>query len=417
MGEYHVYGGKRLFGELAIVGGKNAALPILAAAVLGKKSIIHNCPKISDTFCTMEILTKLGCDVNFEGRTAVVDTGGLDTFVLPQEYMAKMRSSIIFAGGLLGRFGQAIISPPGGCKLGERPIALHLDAFQQLGAKIWTKDGLIHIKASRLEGAKIPLSFPSVGATQNAMLAAVLARGTTVIKNAAKEPEIVDLQDFLNTMGAKVSGAGSSCLIIEGVKELQDAEYTIMPDRIVAGTYLTAATITGGEIRLTDVPNKGIRPITDLLKETGAQIWEEDNSITLSAKGRPRALRQVVTGPHPAFPTDMQPQLTALLATADGSSFINERVFESRDKHIGQLRIMGANISNRDKQNFHILGVNQLQGATVRAHDLRSGAALILAGLGAEGETVVQDCTHIRRGYEAIDKDLRVLGAEIKAES
>ena len=413
MGEYRITGGIGLKGEVTIGGGKNAVLPILAAAVLGKKSIIHNCPKISDTYCTIGILKELGCDVSFEDNTITVDAGGIKFWQLPAAHAAKMRSSIIFAGGLLGRFGQAAVHYPGGCHLGKRPIDLHLEAFKQLGAKIVEEDA-IYVRADKLAGAKIHLKCPSVGATQNAMLAAVLAEGTTVIQNAAREPEIVDLQKFLRAGGAKVMGAGGPVIVIEGVKELGDVEHTIMPDRIVAGTYLAAAAITGGHIRVNKINHEDIRPITIYLARAGCLVAEEKNSAVLSAPNRLQALGHIVTGPHPDFPTDMQPQFAALMAAAEGKSVISEKVFESRDKHVAELAKMGANIHNTGGTRFHITGVNRLHGGIVRAHDLRCGAALIMAGLAAEGKTIVKDSIHVERGYEAIERDLQALGADVR---
>jgi len=412
MGKYRVIGGRRLSGDVAIGGSKNAVLPILAGAVLGKKSIIHNCPKISDTYVTLEILSALGCDVQIDGNTIIVDARGISGWQLPEEQVSKMRSSIIFAGALLGRFGRCRTSYPGGCLLGKRPIDLHLKAFDALGAQV-LDNGALHIKADRLSGAKICLDVPSVGATQNAMLAAVLAKGATIIENAAREPEVVDLQNFLVSAGAKIAGAGGRTIAIEGVTELDNTEHTIMPDRIVAGTYLAAAAITGGKIRLNNIVPGDIRPVTAKLTEAGISIAWEKSAVILEANKRARGGADIVAGPHPGFPTDMQPQFTTLLATAAGDSVIRDEIFESRDKHVGELAAMGADITNIDSKKFCIKGVERLNGAEVVAHDLRGGAALILAGLGAEGETIVKDSVHVERGYEAIHEDLQALGADV----
>ena len=411
-------GGKKLGGQVTVGGSKNAVLPILAGAVLGRKSIIHNCPQISDTQCTLEILTALGCGVKTSGGTVEVDARGINNWHLPPDLMGKMRSSIILAGGLLGRLGKASAIYPGGCQLGERPINLHLEAFRQLGAHVEDEDGVISIKAKRLTGAKIHLDVPSVGATQNAVLAAVRAKGATIIQNAAREPEIIDLQRFLVAAGAKVWGAGHPTIIVEGVADLRDVEYTIMPDRIVAGTYMAAAAITGGKVRLEGVNGADVRPVAAKLAQAGcAMAWEKDAAIIAAPKGGVKAVGRVDAGPHPGFPTDMQPQFTALMAVAKGECIISDGIFESRDKHIAELNSLGADITNIDSRNFSIKGVGRLHGGIVTAHDLRGGAALILAGLAAQGETVVEDAKHVARGYEDIARDLRALGADIELES
>jgi len=412
MGEYRVMGGRRLSGETAIGGSKNAVLPILAAAVLGKKSVIHNCPKISDTYNTLEILSALGCDVLFDGNTIVVDACNINGCLLPENLVAKMRSSIIFAGGLLGRFGKVSANYPGGCLLGERPIDMHLDAFRCLGADISEEED-IRITANRLTGGKIKLKMPSVGATQNAMLAAVLAKGVTTIENAAKEPEIIDLQSFLNAAGADVGGAGGNIITINGVKKLDNVEFTIMPDRIITGTYLAAAAIAGGKVRLSNIVPEHVRPITAKFTQAGLGVAWERNAVIIAANRRPMGI-DIVAGPHPGFPTDMQPQLTALLATAKGESTVSDDIFECRDKHVAELCLMGADITNINSRNFHVKGVGKLHGATVKAHDLRGGAALVLAGLGAEGTTIVKDSVHVERGYESIHRDLQALGADVE---
>ncbi|MDR2182881.1 MAG: UDP-N-acetylglucosamine 1-carboxyvinyltransferase [Clostridiales bacterium] len=418
MAEYRIKGGRRLLGEAGAPGSKNAALPILAATVLGGRSVIHNCPDISDVRCTVEILTALGCDVSYDGHTVTVDARGISSHVLPKEHMEKMRSSIIFAGGLLSRFGQFTAHYPGGCKLGERPINLHLSAFKQLGATVEESEqkegGIIVAKAEKLAGDKIYLNIPSVGATQNIMLAATLAQGTTVVQNAAKEPEVTDLQNFLVAAGAKISGAGSSIIVIEGVRELRDTEYTVMPDRIVAGTYLAAAAITGGAIRLKNIVHHDMRPIVEKFIDMGSFVTLEEGAICLTAPQRLHGLGYLTTQPHPGFPTDMQPQFMAMLACAHDNTTIEETLFTSRDKHVPELIKMGAKIINRYSKFFHVNGVPQLNGATVKAMDLRGGAALVLAGLAAHGETIVQEARYIQRGYQAIDSDLQALGADIK---
>jgi len=414
MAEYRIRGGRRLLGEVRTPGSKNAALPILAATVLGKRSVIHNCPNISDVMCSLEILDTLGCDVTYDGRTAVIDAHGISSHMLPKEHMEKMRSSIIFAGGLLSRHGRFTAYQPGGCELGKRPIDLHLESFKKLGAKVLEEDGIIIAKAEKLVGERIFLHMPSVGATQNIMLAAVLADGITAIENAAMEPEVRDLQNFLVAAGAKISGAGSSTIIIEGVRELHDVEYTVMPDCIVAGTYLAAAAITGGAIRLKNVVHYDMRPIVEKFIDMGAFVTLEEGAICLTAPHRLHGLGYLTTQPHPGFPTDMQPQMMAMMACAHDNTTIEETLFESRDKHVTELAKMGAKIINRYSKIFHVRGVARLEGTEVEAKDLRGGAALVLAGLAAHGETIVKGGTYIERGYEAIQNDLQALGADIE---
>jgi len=419
--KFKIVGGKPLCGEVLIDGSKNAVLPILAATLLvDGRSIIHNCPNISDTWDSIGILRHLGCDVVYDGSSLVVDASGAVSAPLPNAYVEKMRSSMIFVGSLLGRFSQIETIPPGGCMLGERPIDLHLKAFEAMGVVFEGGESLIKGKAATLKGTKISLSFPSVGATQNIMLAAVLAKGETIIEKAAKEPEIVDLQGFLNAAGAKVSGAGTSTIVIKGVKALKCPEYTIMPDRIVAGTYLVAGAITRGEVTLKNAKYQDIFPISDALVAMGYKIYNDGNKITLTTKGgiiRPLSL--ISTGPHPAFPTDMQPQFVALLSTIQGrcsrncESMVKENVFEARDAHVPELAKMGANITVAEGTHFTIKGAASLTGAVVDAKDLRGGAALILAGLFAQGETIVNNAYYVKRGYADIVGDLRGLGADI----
>jgi len=388
---------------------------MLAAVVLNKGiSVIHNCPRISDTFMVIKILKAIGADVKMEGTTITIDSTGADNYEVPEKYVREMRSSIIFLGSVLGRFGQVKISYPGGCELGARPIDLHLKGIRQLGANIVEEGGFIVAEAAKLKGARIDLDFPSVGATENIMLAAVLAEGRTIISNAAKEPEIVDMQNFLCAMGAKVSGAGKDTIVIDGVKNLHDVEYTVMPDRIVAGTYLTAAAITGGELLLTNVSPSHLHPITSKLAETGCEIKTEKTRVYLKAPKELKPIERLRTHPHPGFPTDMQPQLMALLSTAKGMSIVEETVFESRNKHISELIRMGANIVLlQDGMTSVVTGVKKLQGANVICRDLRGGAALILAGLAAEGKTVVTNSVFVERGYVDIEEDLRIIGADI----
>ena len=414
MGEYHIRGGRRLNGELRVRGGKNAVLPMFAAMMLnGAESVLHNCPRIRDTFISAEILRCLGCKVTIEGNTVVVNSSGAKEWHVPEELSGEMRSSVIFMGGLLGRFGKADISYPGGCELGTRPIDMHIKALSAMGTSIESRERLL-CRTDGLKGMRIPLQFPSVGATENIMLAAVLAKGETVICNAAREPEIVDLQGFLNGMGANIRGAGTDTVVINGVDNLHSVEYCAMPDRIVAGTYLAAAAITGGEVKITGVTPSDLIPVTSAFAEMDCRISELGSAITLKAPSRLQRISHLATHPHPGFPTDMQAPFTAALTLANGTSVVKENLFSSRNGHIVGLQRMGADILEmQDNRSFVIRGVENLRGATVEATDLRCGAALILAGLAAEGDTVVKESIYVERGYEQIEVALRSVGAEI----
>ncbi|MDR1066070.1 MAG: UDP-N-acetylglucosamine 1-carboxyvinyltransferase [Clostridiales bacterium] len=416
MGEYHVRGGNALSGEIRVSGSKNAILPILAATILTSgTSVIRNCPKISDTYVSIEILEALGCKVKMEDDTITVDSSTANDRCVPEKLVREMRSSIIFLGGVLGRFNRVKISYPGGCELGVRPIDLHLKAIREMNVTLNEDHGFIIGETTGIKGASVNLDFPSVGATENIMLTAVLADGVTKISNAAKEPEIIDLQDFLNKMGANISGAGTDIIIIEGVKKLGNAEHSVMFDRIVAGTYLVAAAITKGGVTLTDVNTRHLTSITSKLTEAGCEFEMREDTIRLSPPKKIRAISRLITLPHPGFPTDAQAQFAALLSIANGASVIEETLFESRNKHIGELSRMGANIRlAADGRTSVIRGVPALTGAVVNARDLRGGAALILAGLAASGETTVKNSHFIERGYENIDAALSSLGADIK---
>ena len=436
LGTYRIMGGEPLNGEMHVVGGKNAVLPILAAAVLNAGvSVLRNCPRISDTHTAVAILRAIGCHADFDGHEILVDSAFADTSEVPEALVREMRAAIIFLGSMLGRFGKVCIGYPGGCELGARPIDLHLKALRRMGATITEANGFICAEAARLHGARVHLDFPSVGATENIMLAAVLAEGETVICNAAREPEIVDLQGFLNAMGAKVCGAGTDTVTIEGVAVLRPVEYTVMPDRIVAGTMLVAAAMTRGEIILRDVVPGHLTAVLSRLAETGCTVRECDGGtgLYLRAAEAIQPVDCIRTLPHPGFPTDMQSQFMAYLCLANGTSIFTETVFESRNKHVGELRRMGADIVlSQDGQTAIIRGLGTgvgrggngagksrslaLRGAVVEARDLRGGAALVLAGLAAEGETVVLNTSHIERGYEAFDRNLAALGARIAVE-
>ena len=413
MGVYHITGGKKLCGQLKVGGGKNAILPILASVVLnGSESVIHNCPNIADTLISIEMLQSIGCKVKYEGDTLIVDSSTADNWNVPAHLVREMRSSFIFLGGVLSRFGKCNISYPGGCALGARSIDLHIMALRKLGATIIEEHGFIYCSAEKLIGTRIYLGKPSVGATENIMLSAVFAEGETIIDNAAREPEIQDLEKFLNGMGAKIAGAGTSRIRIKGVEKLHRVEHTVMPDRIVAGTFLTAAAITGGNLRLTHINPEHLYPITSKLSEAGCAIRMERDSAYLEAPTKIRSI-ELITNPHPGFPTDMQPQFTALLSLSDGVSIIKETVFESRNRHIAELKRMGADISLTDGSTFIAKGIRKLKGAPVDAMDLRGGVALILAGLVAEGTTTVYNSNYIERGYEKIEDSLNAIGASV----
>ncbi len=411
-----INGSKRLNGEIAVQGAKNSVLPILVATLLiDGVSVIHNCPCLSDVDATIKILTYLGCRVTREGHTVTVDARGVSKNDVPETLMHEMRSSIVFLGGILGRTGKAVLSTPGGCEIGLRPIDLHLSAMEQFGATVKTENGLIICSAGEkgLTGTKITLSFPSVGATENIILAGVLAKGTTVITNAAREPEISDLADFLNRCGARIHGAGDSTVTIEGVNKLCSTEHTVIPDRIAASTYMIAAAVTNGRICLKDVIPSHIGPAVQPLREAGCDVRVSGRWVCLSAPPRLHRIRMIRTMPYPGFPTDVQAQIMALTSVCEGTSVIVENIFESRFKHIGELIRFGAKISAEGRMAV-VEGVRKLYGANVKATDLRGGSAMIIAGLCAEGTTQISEIHHIDRGYEKPEEVLSFLGADIR---
>jgi UDP-N-acetylglucosamine 1-carboxyvinyltransferase len=412
---YIVHGGKAISGTMAVQGAKNSALPIMAACILSPgKSILENVPRLTDVEVMAEIMETLGARVQWLGpSTLSVDCTRLDNWEVPEHLMRRMRSSFIVVGPLLSRFGRVRVTYPGGCAIGTRAIDLHLLGLERLGVEITpTQSGHIEFMGSRLQGTLIDLDLPSVGATENIMMAAVTARGTTVINNPAREPEIIDLQSFLNKLGAKVSGAGSDHIRIEGVRQLGVANHTIIPDRIVAGTLMVAAAVTGGELTLTDVVPGHLSVVIAKLTEMGANIETKADTIWISAPHRLNAVDKIRTAPYPGFPTDMQPQFMAALATCRGVSVLTERIFDGRFKHIDELRRMGANISVDDRTAI-IRGVERLYGASVEATDLRAGAALVIAALGAQGVSTIEGVHHIDRGYVNFEKQLSSLGASI----
>ena len=416
MGKYIIDGGNVLNGEVFISGAKNSALPILAASILNSgKTILHNVPLLSDTFNAIDILKTIGCEVKINGHTVVIDSKNANNTNLSENLVKKMRSSIIFLGSLIARFKNAKIYAPGGCKLGKRPINFHLDAFKMMDIFIFQEQNFIHAVTNQVKNIKISLPFPSVGATQNIILSSIFTDGATIIENCAKEPEIIDLQNFLNKMGANVFGAGTSCITVCGVKRLNSVvEYTIMPDRIEAGTFLCAATLCGGEVNIYNIILKHLQPLIKVLVETGADItFLSENSLNIKAPNTIKPVKFIETGPYDMFATDLQPQIMTVLTISSGTSIIKESVFEARNKHIFELNKMGADIIDKNNT-FVINGVKSLKPNTVFAKDLRGGAALILAGLKAKGQTIVVGSKYVKRGYEEIEDKLFKIGANIK---
>lgn len=409
-------GEKRLDGSVKIQGSKNGALPILSAAYAARgESVIHNCPRLLDTQCAVGILRALGCKAEWQGNTVVVDSGSAAGVSISEDTMSEMRSSIVFLGALLSRHGCAEVSMPGGCNIGLRPINLHISSLKKMGMTceeersrlICTTDGALH-------GENISLTFPSVGATENIMLAASTAKGTTIISNAAREPEITDLAAYLNACGAKIYGAGSSRIRIDGVQSLCSAEHTVIPDRIVASTYMAAAAVTGGRVCLECIEPRHMASVLEVFENCGCDIKISDNSLVLQAPKRLSQIKTIITRPFPDFPTDSQPLVTAMACTARGTGSVIERIFENRFKHIPSLNLMGAKIVLKGDRAAIIEGVDRLYGASVEAQDLRGGGALVIAGLGAQGKTEITGLRHIDRGCERIEDCLSALGADIK---
>ncbi len=414
MENYIISGGEKLYGEVKIQGAKNSVLPLLAASVLTDEQIhIRGVPAINDVENMLRILAELGCKIKRQKNSAVIDSSEAVSHEIPARLTKELRSSFFMLGSVLSRFGRAKISYPGGCDIGLRPIDLHLSGLKRLGVEIVEKDGYIHCSVEKLKGAEILLDFPSVGATENIILAAVKAEGITVIRNAAKEPEIVDLQNFLNRMGAKVRGGGGSTVVVEGVKKLRGVDYTPMGDRIEAGTFLIAAAACGGEIEAKGVSAENIAALLHKLRENGCKIHTKNDKILLYSDGRLKAADLVETTPFPGFPTDLQAQYAALCTRANGSTLIVENLFETRYRYAAELKRMGADITVRGRTAL-IRGVDTLQGAFVTAGDLRGGAALVIAALHAEGKSTVADLYHIDRGYADFEGKLRRLGAKIR---
>ena len=413
MESFVIEGGRRLSGSIRVDGAKNAALPILAACVLTEEPVtLTGMPDITDVRRMAEILRMLGCQVLHEGHSMRISGMEMCSHEMPDQLSKQIRSSIFMLGPILSRFRQATVTYPGGCEIGLRPIDLHLSGLRALGVSVQEEGGVIHCDGSAMHAGEVHLDYPSVGATENVMMAAACLEGTTTIRNAAREPEIVDLMSFINRMGGRVRGAGCATITVEGVQRLHGCEYAPMPDRIAAGTLLAAAAITGGEIEVTNAPVGDMYAVNAKLREMGCEVHELRDAICLKAPQRLTAFPLLQTQPHPGFPTDMQAQMLALLSVSEGTGVIVENVFENRFTHAGDLNRMGARILCSGRTAV-VRGVEGLSGAQVTARDLRGGAALVLAGLRAQGETRVDGAELIDRGYERFEVQLRRLGAKI----
>lgn len=412
---YIITGGNKLSGKVKASGSKNAALPIIASCILNPEPVtLYNIPNIEDTKITLEILKILGCKITRNSDKIIICSKDMFKTAIPKDLMHKLRSTVVLAGAIIGRFKEATFSYPGGCNIGARPIDLHLDSFEKLGITIDEKDDYIHCKCKDIIGKRIKLKFPSVGATENIILASVYAKGATHITGAAKEPEIKDLAKCLNSMGAKIYGAGTSEITIFGVKKLHTTSYKIMSDRIETGTILCAVASTGGTVIVENADAQNLLTVLYSLKEMGCKISINRDKIKLKAPEKLKAV-SIQTEPYPGFPTDMQPIMGAILTKARGNSIVTENIFENRFKYAEELVRMGAKINQIDK-NLEITGVDKMHGEIVMSKDLRGGAALVIAGLMSEGTTIVEDIEYILRGYENLDEKLRILGANIKKE-
>lgn len=415
MTRIQIHGGVPLEGDVWISGAKNAVLPILVASLLGDgPSRVSNVPHLQDVTTTMELLGRMGAQLSVGDRMQIeIDPRSMEHFEAPYDLVKTMRASILVLGPLVARYGRARVSLPGGCAIGSRPVDLHLHGLRALGAQVEVRNGNIEASADRLRGARIIMDTVTVTGTENILMAATLARGTTIIENAAQEPEVVDLADFLSSMGAQISGAGTNTITIEGVDSLQGTDYSVLPDRIETGTYLVGGAMTGGRVRCTRARPSHLDAVLDKLAETGADISVGDDWVELDMRGRrPRSV-DITTAPYPGFPTDMQAQFTALNSIADGTGVITETIFENRFMHVQELQRLGADISVKGKSAI-VRGVDRLNGAPIMATDLRASASLVLAGLVAEGVTTVDRVYHLDRGYEIIEEKLSALGARIK---
>ena len=414
MERYVIKGGTPLVGEVEISGAKNAALGILAASIMTDETVtIDNIPDVSDINALLQAIEGIGAYVErVDAHTVKINGSGIHDFSLDYEYIKKIRASYYLLGALLGKYKKAEVPLPGGCNIGTRPIDQHLKGFRALGADVRIEYGSISAEASRLEGTHLYFDVVSVGATINVMMAATMAEGTTIMENAAKEPHIVDLANFLNSMGANIKGAGTDVIRIKGVPRLHRAEYTVIPDQIEAGTFMFAAAATKGDVTVKNVIPKHLEAISSKLMEMGCQVEESDDAVRVYCKNKLRNTH-IKTLPYPGFPTDMQPQISVVLSLANGTSIVTERIFENRFKYVDELARMGARIKVESNTAI-ITGVDRLSGAIVSSPDLRAGAALVIAGLAAEGFSVVEDIVYIKRGYERFDEKLRGLGAEIR---
>lgn len=413
-----IQGGARLQGEVTVSGAKNAALPILCAALLAETPLkLSSVPKLKDVGTTIHLLEHMGVKASRQGDKVDLDASIIHTLEAPYEMVKTMRASILVLGPLLARFGKARVSLPGGCAIGSRPVDLHIKGLQAMGAKIHIEHGYIeatteHLPNKRLQGARYYMDLVTVTGTENLMMAAALASGTTVLENAAKEPEVVDMADCLIKMGAKISGAGTDTITIQGVDKLNGAEHQVVCDRIEAGTYMVAAAMTGGEVKLNNVQEYLLDAVIEKLREAGAKVTCEKNSITVKSDGKLKAVN-IRTAPHPAFPTDMQAQFMALNTVAEGVSKVTETIFENRFMHVQEMQRLGASI-DIDGNTALVKGVSHLDGATVMATDLRASASLVLAGLVANGQTVIERIYHLDRGYENLEEKFNALGANLK---
>ncbi len=413
-----IQGGVRLHGEVTISGAKNAALPILCAALLAEDTLkLSGVPKLKDVGTTTSLLEYMGVKVNREADKVELDARVIQALEAPYEMVKTMRASILVLGPLLARFGKARVSLPGGCAIGSRPVDLHIKGLQAMGAEIRIEHGYIeatteHLPDKRLQGARYYMDLVTVTGTENLMMAAALANGITVLENAAKEPEVVDMAECLIKMGAKIKGAGTDVIIIEGVDKLHGATHQVVCDRIEAGTYMVAAAMTGGEVKLLNVKENLLDAVIEKLREAGAEVNCDQNTITVKSDGKLKAVN-ILTAPHPAFPTDMQAQFMALNTVAEGISKVTETIFENRFMHVQEMQRLGANI-DIDGNTALVRGVRQLEGATVMATDLRASASLVLAGLVAKGQTVIERIYHLDRGYENLEEKFNALGANVK---
>jgi UDP-N-acetylglucosamine 1-carboxyvinyltransferase len=415
MAKIVISGGEPLHGDVWISGAKNAVLPILAATLLADEPVtIGNVPHLHDVTTTMELLGQMGVQLTIDERMRIhIDPRTADRYFAPYDLVKTMRASILVLGPLVARFGEADVSLPGGCAIGSRPVNLHIKGLQALGADVSVENGYIKARAKRLKGAHIVMDLVTVTGTENIMMAAALAQGTTVIENAAQEPEVVDLANCINAMGGKIGGAGTSTIVIEGVERLHGTDYDVLPDRIETGTFLVAGAITGGHVLAKRARPKTLDAVLAKLEEAGAEINTTDDSIEINMHGRRPKAVDITTAPYPAFPTDMQAQFTALNAVAEGTGTITENVFENRFMHVHELERLGANI-HLEGNTAVIKGVDQMSGAPLMATDLRASACLVLAGLVAKGDTTVDRIYHIDRGYECIEEKLGTLGAKIR---